>query len=79
VTHAEALARVRDLQSSEHGLHPVCGYALRDHGRRTERAIVLIHGFTNCPAMYRQLAEQLHKDGANVLVPRLPRHGLENA
>ena len=37
---------------------------------------MLIHGFTNCPAMYRELAAQLHDAGANVVVPRLPRHGL---
>jgi pimeloyl-ACP methyl ester carboxylesterase len=76
MTHAEALARVREIRGAESGLHPACGVGLHDHGRRTERAIVLIHGFTNCPAMYRQLAARLHEGGANVLVPRLPRHGL---
>jgi len=76
VTHDEAVARVRELQAAEQGLNPVCGYGLLDDGRRTERAIVLIHGFTSCPKMYEPLAAELHRAGANVLIPRLPRHGL---
>ena len=76
MTHDEAVARVRELQAAEQGLNPVCGYGLLDDGRRTERAIVLIHGFTSCPKMYEPLAAELHRAGANVLIPRLPRHGL---
>ena len=76
MTHAEAVARVREIQAAEQGLNPVCGYGLLDQGRRTERAIVLIHGFTSCPKMYDQLAAELAKTGANVLIPRLPQHGL---
>ncbi len=76
MTHAEAVARVRAIQASEQGLNPLCGYRLADQGRRTERSIVLIHGFTSCPWMYDQLAAQLATTGANILIPRLPLHGL---
>jgi carboxylesterase len=38
--------------------------------------VVLLHGFTNCPQMYSQLAQQLYDRGLNVVVPRLPHHGL---
>jgi carboxylesterase len=76
MTHAEALARVCEIRDQEKAVNPVCHYRLFDHGRRTERAIVLLHGFTNCPKMYDQLATQLYESGANVVVPRLPRHGL---
>ncbi len=76
MTHAEALARVREIQAAEQALNPVCGYRLLDQGRRTERAIVLLHGFTSCPRMYEQLAAELQKQGANILIPRLPLHGL---
>jgi len=76
MTHAEALARVRAIRAAERDLNPVCSYGLLDHGRQAEDAIVLLHGFTNCPAMYRQLAAELHATGANLVVPRLPRHGL---
>jgi pimeloyl-ACP methyl ester carboxylesterase len=76
VTHAEAVARVREIQAAERGLNPVCGYGLVDQGRRTERAIVLLHGFTSCPKMFEPLAAKLAATGANVLIPRLPLHGL---
>ena len=76
MTYEEALARVRDLNLAEPGINPVCAHQVLDHGERVERAIVLIHGMTACPAMYRELAEQLRGTGANVFVPRLPRHGL---
>jgi alpha-beta hydrolase superfamily lysophospholipase len=67
---------VRALQAAETGINPVCAYRRFDHGRRTEWAVVLLHGFTNCPQMYEQLAKQLFDLGLNVLVPRLPHHGL---
>ena len=37
---------------------------------------MLLHGFTNCPQMYSQLAQELFDLGHNVVVPRLPHHGL---
>jgi len=76
VNHSEAVARVREIQAAEQGLNPVCGYGLLDQGRRTDRAIVLIHGFTSCPKMYDPLAEELAATGANIVIPRLPLHGL---
>jgi pimeloyl-ACP methyl ester carboxylesterase len=56
---------------------PTCRSRLLDHGRQTDQAIVLFHGFTNCPAQFSQLAVALFDHGYNVLVPRMPRHGLE--
>ena len=78
MTHAEAVARVREIQAAEQGVNPVCSYGLLDDGRRTERAIILIHGLTSCPKMYDQLAAALHETGANILIPRLPHHGLRD-
>jgi esterase/lipase len=54
---------------------PAARTALLDHGRRTPLAVVLLHGFTNNPAQFVQLAPQLHAGGANVFVPRMPEHG----
>lgn len=54
-----------------------CSRALL-HGDRTERAIVLLHGFTKCPNQYDALANLLHQEGYNVFVPRYPYHGYEN-
>jgi len=46
-----------------------------DHGVRTARVVVLLHGLTNCPAQCDSLARLAFATGANVLVPRLPHHG----
>jgi pimeloyl-ACP methyl ester carboxylesterase len=80
VTYPEAVARVREIEAAEQAepLNPVCGYRLVDQGRRAQRAIVLIHGFTSCPKMYEPLAAELAKTGANIVIPRLPRHGLSD-
>jgi carboxylesterase len=57
---------------------PRCRSALHDHGRRTRRAYVLIHGYTNCPQQFAALAQVLFAQGANVLIPRMPAHGLRD-
>lgn len=44
------------------------------HGRRTPRAVVLLHGFTDSPRQFAVLAESLYAAGDNVIVPRLPHH-----
>jgi len=48
------------------------------HGHRTERVVILLHGFTNCPQMWVKFGEELFAAGNTVLIPRLPRHGLAN-
>jgi carboxylesterase len=45
------------------------------HRRRTERALVFIHGFTNCPQQWVLFASGVHAAGATVVIPRLPGHG----
>jgi carboxylesterase len=45
------------------------------HGHRTKRALLLLHGFTNCPQQFDALGKHFHDDGWNVLIPRYPRHG----
>ena len=57
------------------GISPECRTRWMSHGRRTGRVIVLLHGLTNCPAQFDSLARLLFARGANVVIPRLPRHG----
>ncbi|HUK64567.1 MAG TPA: alpha/beta fold hydrolase [Dongiaceae bacterium] len=75
--YEDALARVEVL-SAEDGpdIAPECGTRLMTHGKRARRVFVLLHGLTNCPAQFRVLGESLYVRGANVLIPRLPHHGL---
>lgn len=56
--------------------NPACRGFARSHDERTKVAIVLLHGFTNCPQQFRSLAERYFELGHNVFVPRMPRHGL---
>jgi pimeloyl-ACP methyl ester carboxylesterase len=75
--YVSALARFRQIQETEGlELNPACDTILLTHGHRTERAVVLFHGFTNCPQQFRELGHTFYDLGYNVLIPRLPRHGL---
>jgi carboxylesterase len=56
-------------------VNPVCHTRLYTHGSRTERSLVLLHGFTNCPQQFDSLGKQFYERGWNVLIPRYPRHG----
>ncbi len=48
------------------------------HGRKTARAVLIFHGFTNCPQQFDEFARRLHARGCNVYVPRIPHHGKKN-
>ena len=47
---------------------------LLTHGMRTPRVDVLLHGFTDSPSQFAELADSLYQRGDNVYVPRLPHH-----
>ncbi|HEY9179868.1 MAG TPA: alpha/beta fold hydrolase [Candidatus Baltobacteraceae bacterium] len=49
-----------------------------DHGRRTGRATLLLHGLSASPRQFIAVAHALHARGHNVFVPRLPKHGYSN-
>jgi carboxylesterase len=59
-------------------VNPVCHSRLYTHGRRTERSLVLLHGFTNCPQQFDALGNRFFEMGWNVLIPRYPRHGYKD-
>ena len=75
---AAVAAAEAHIARAEPGLRPECAARLLTHGTTTDRSIVLLHGFTNCPLQYRLLAEQFFARGYNVFVPRFPHHGLYN-
>jgi len=75
----EAMARFDALRAEEEArgdIDPICLPFQLNHGAKTERAIVLLHGLTACPFQYHELAQLYYAQGYNVLAPRLPRHGL---
>ena len=56
-------------------VNPLCNTRVYVHGRRTERALVLLHGFTNCPQQFDMIGRLFQARGWNVIIPRYPRHG----
>jgi pimeloyl-ACP methyl ester carboxylesterase len=51
---------------------------LLSHGARTPKAFLLLHGLTASPLQFASFGELLFARGANVFIPRLPRHGLSD-
>jgi carboxylesterase len=76
MSYAEAIQIIKGLQDLDGpNVNPVCHTRLYTHGRATERALVLLHGFTNCPRQFDELGRRFFDQGWNVLIPRYPRHG----
>jgi len=72
----DALGRLLRLRERDDAtVNPECHTILWTHGRKTDRAILLLHGFTNCPKQFEPFGAELYRMGWNVLIPRLPRHG----
>jgi pimeloyl-ACP methyl ester carboxylesterase len=49
---------------------------LLTHAEPVQRVYVLFHGLTASPRQFEAFGRMLHERGANVYIPRLPRHGL---
>lgn len=76
-SYGEALARIAVLRALDGPeIAPECRTLLLTHGARTGRVVLVFHGLTNCPEQFHALGERLHACGANVFIPRMPRHGL---
>ncbi|MCC7360022.1 MAG: alpha/beta fold hydrolase [Anaerolineales bacterium] len=75
--YAAAVARVSALQAAEAPLiNPECATRLLTHGQATARVTAFIHGYTNCPQQFADLGQQFYDLGYNVLILRMPHHGL---
>ena len=73
----EAVQRINAIRSAEPpDLNPVGRAQFLTHDHQTDRAVVLFHGYTNCPQQFKRLGEQLHTRGYNVWIPRMAGHGL---
>jgi carboxylesterase len=75
--YAAALQRIETLRALDTPeINPCCRLQLVTHGRRAKRTVVFWHGFTSCPQQFNQLGQIFYQLGYNVLIPRLPHHGL---
>lgn len=76
-SYADAVERFRAYCEVEaEGVSDLANSRLLTHGRRTEQAFALIHGLTNSPYQMLELGDLLYERGHNVLILRMPRHGL---
>lgn len=78
-SYEQAMTRADELLAADGAeVNPVCRSVVRDQGERTDVAVVLLHGFTNCPAQWDVIADAYAAQGYSVVVPRLPGHGLSD-
>jgi dienelactone hydrolase len=76
-SYPQALQRIEQLRAKEPpGMNPVCRLQLMTHDRKVARAIILVHGYTNCPQQFDELGKRFYDLGYNVLIAPLPHHGL---
>lgn len=79
VPFAEARARVAEAVTRDEADPAVtvrCRTRALVHPGRAAKAVLMLHGYTDCPAQFEELAELYYDKGYNVLVPRAPRHGV---
>ena len=73
----EAIRQFEAVQQAEAPIvNDASGSLLMTHGDKTEQVYVLIHGTTNSPRQWEELGATLHELGHNVLILRMPYHGL---
>lgn len=76
-SYADAVAAIDAIIADEgDAIHPLCHTKLLTHGDTTAHAVVIYHGMGTCPQQFATLAQQLYEDGANVVIARLPYHGM---
>ncbi len=77
--YGEAIQRIEVLRATRQSeMNPDCLVQLLTHGEKVQHAIILVHGYTNCPAQFRELGQELYDRGFNVLIAPMPHHGLAN-
>jgi alpha-beta hydrolase superfamily lysophospholipase len=68
--------RAGSVDSNDPDIRTGCSSTLLDHGARTAKAVLLLHGYTACPGQLSGLAKHYFDAGYNVYIPRAPRHGV---
>jgi alpha-beta hydrolase superfamily lysophospholipase len=74
--YASAMAKADTLLAADgDDIDPRCRSKVLTQGQRTERSVVLLHGYTNCPQQFAAMAQAYSDAGYNVVVARIPEHG----
>ena len=61
--------------TAEAGLRSECRSFAKTHGKKTAKAILLIHGISGCASDMADIANVFYEQGYNVYAPRVPQHG----
>ncbi len=77
-SYDEAMQKFDDWAADEEELNvlELCRSAVYGPGTSTEVSVVLLHGLTNCPEQYLEMAQEIADQGVNVVVLRAPLHGI---
>ena len=75
-SYDEAVQRIQSIQAGETNLNPLCQTRFLTHGATAQRAILFVHGYTNCPQQFAELGKRFYNLGYNVLIATVPYHGL---
>jgi pimeloyl-ACP methyl ester carboxylesterase len=77
--YAQAVARIEAMQATEPAdMNPLCRLQFLTHGQQVEKAVVFVHGYSNCPHQFRELGQRFYNAGYNVLTVPMPHHGRAN-
>lgn len=75
----ESIERFEAIQQEEAPIvNDASGSLLMTHDGPTEEVFVLVHGITNSPRQWEELGQTLYDKGHNVLILRMPHHGLQS-
>lgn len=78
-TYDEAVARFEQVAAAEEDVVNDLGHSrLLSHGQKTPRVYVMVHGTTNSPEQWQELGQMLYDQGHNVLILRMPFHGMQS-
>lgn len=78
-SYEESVRRIQALRNSDPpAVIPDGRLIFLDQGKTAPHVIVFFHGFTNSPRQFKALGEEFYKRGYNVLIPRIPHHGLRD-
>jgi carboxylesterase len=77
LSYEEAVHRFDRIASAEaQDVNPLAQSILMTHGSKTGKVVLFFHGYSSSPRQFKELGEELFKKGYNVLIPRLPHHGI---
>ena len=71
-----AANRTVSEDASNADIRPECRSIIKTHGKKTAKAVMMIHGVSACPQQFADLGDTFFNAGYNVYIPRVPSHGL---